>query len=75
MYLGLDSNQENEGHDRQSLELPGQQMALALAVAAAAKSPVVIVLVNGGTISLAELKQVMIYLHCLLTCHAWYGIT
>lgn len=57
LYLGLDSHQENEGLDRSSLELPGQQKSLALAVAAAAKNPVVIVLVNGGTISLRELKE------------------
>lgn len=57
LFLGLDDRIENEGHDRSSLELPGQQQALALAVAAAAAAPVTIVLTNGGTISLKALKD------------------
>eukprot|EP00911_Craspedida_sp_UC1_P002879 UC1_evm1s2107 len=56
LYLGLNSSIENEGHDRSSLTLPGQQTALALAVAAAARRPVTIVLVNGGPLAVSELK-------------------
>ena len=57
LFLGLDDRIENEGHDRSSLELPGQQEALALAVAEAATAPVTIVLTNGGPISLKALKD------------------
>ena len=57
MFLGLDDTIENEGHDRSSLELPGKQVALALAVAHAAKEPIVVVLVNGGPIAMAEFKD------------------
>ena len=57
LFLGLDQTIENEGHDRSSLELPGQQQALVLAVAAAAKAPVSVVLVNGGPLAIAPLKE------------------
>jgi hypothetical protein len=57
MFLGIDGTVENEGRDRDSLELPGVQAQLAAAVAAAAKAPVVVVLVNGGPLAVAELKS------------------
>ena len=57
LFLGLDDTIENEGHDRVSLELPGQQMDLATAVADAAKAPVIVVLVNGGPIAISALKS------------------
>ena len=57
LFLGLDDTIENEGHDRVSLELPGEQMALATAVADAAKAPVIVVLVNGGPLAIGALKD------------------
>jgi hypothetical protein len=57
LFLGLDDKVENEGLDRASLELPGEQLALATAVAAAATAPVVVVLVNGGPIAISALKN------------------
>ena len=65
LFLGLDQTIENEGHDRASLELPGVQTELALAVAGAAKTPVVIVLVNGGPLAIRELKEAAnVGMHC-----------
>ena len=57
LFLGLDQTIENEGHDRNSLTLPGAQAELALALAAAAKAPVVVVLVNGGPLAIGGLKD------------------
>ena len=57
LFLGSDQTIENEGHDRDTLDLPGVQQQLALAVAEAASVPVVVVLVNGGTISVRSLKE------------------
>jgi len=57
LFLGLDDTVENEGQDRDSLELPGAQAQLALAVADAAAAPVVVVLVNGGPLAIGALKQ------------------
>ncbi len=59
LFLGLDDTIENEGHDRDSLELPGKQMEMALEVVKAVKSDakVIVVLVNGGPIAVAELKD------------------
>ena len=57
IFLGTDGTIENEGHDRDNIELPGVQADLALAVADAASAPVVVVLVNGGTLAIRELKE------------------
>ena len=48
--LGLDGGQENEGNDRQSLNLPGVQEDLLEALAATGK-PVVLVLLNGSALA------------------------
>ena len=57
LFLGSDSSIENEGHDRDTLTLPGLQADLALKVAAAAAKPVVVVLANGGPLAIRELKE------------------
>jgi len=53
MFLGIDESVEAEGRDRQQVDLPGSQHALAAAVLATGK-PVVIVLINGGMVAVAE---------------------
>ncbi|MES2392215.1 MAG: glycoside hydrolase family 3 N-terminal domain-containing protein [Acidobacteriota bacterium] len=53
--LGEDQKTSGEGHDRDSLDLPGKQEALLEAVAAAGK-PVVLVLQNGRPLSIAWAK-------------------
>ena len=55
LALGLDGSLEGEGSDRMDIRLPGQQLQLAQAVVSANK-PVVLLLFNGGTISIEELK-------------------
>jgi len=45
---------ESEQHDRGTIELPGQQMALAQAVKAASNGPVVCVLTHGGALALGS---------------------
>ncbi len=51
MFAGLDEASESEGFDRGSLELPAQQVRLITEVAAVAQRTVV-VLANGGVVSL-----------------------
>ena len=53
LFLGLDTTVEKEGHDRQTLTLPGVQEDLLRAVREGApETPIVVVLFNGGTIAM-----------------------
>ena len=56
MFLGNDGSVEGEGHDRYHVTLPGAQQALFDKVYAANKN-VVVVLFNGGAISIDEIKN------------------
>jgi len=55
LAMGIDQSQEAEGRDRINTTLPGEQAALVQAIAALGK-PTVMVLLNGGTLSLGPLK-------------------
>ena len=58
LVLGITSDQEHEGIDRQDTLLPGLQESFALQVCAKAKAQskvVVVVLVNGGIVSVDAL--------------------
>jgi beta-glucosidase len=59
MVLGISGAIENESHDRTEIDLPKVQRDLVSAVRAATKKPVILVLINGGPISLGaeELKS------------------
>jgi beta-D-xylosidase 4 len=57
LFLGTNGSIENEGIDRQSLELTGKQSQLATAVADAAAKPVIAILFNGGPLAIRELKD------------------
>mmetsp|Transcript_9795 Transcript_9795/g.17257 ORF Transcript_9795/g.17257 Transcript_9795/m.17257 type:complete len:772 (+) Transcript_9795:81-2396(+) len=62
LAVGIDQSIEREGHDRESVLLPGRQHELIRRVAAAAvkanKPPVIVVVVGGGMIDLsAELND------------------
>ena len=58
LYLGIDGSVEGEGKDRHLVGLPPAQLALAKAVLAASPSkPVVVVLINGGQLSIDWLKD------------------
>ena len=48
---------ETEGHDRQSLNLPGEQEELIAQVAAASAKPIVLVVIAGGCIDLSQAKS------------------
>eukprot|EP00316_Scyphosphaera_apsteinii_P008097 CAMPEP_0119344274 /NCGR_PEP_ID=MMETSP1333-20130426/106888_1 /TAXON_ID=418940 /ORGANISM="Scyphosphaera apsteinii, Strain RCC1455" /LENGTH=841 /DNA_ID=CAMNT_0007356709 /DNA_START=446 /DNA_END=2971 /DNA_ORIENTATION=+ len=59
LMLGIDESIEAESRDRSSIDLPAPQHDLATAVAAAAAKrgvPVVLVLLNGGMVAIAEEK-------------------
>jgi hypothetical protein len=59
LMLGIDEKVEAESHDRSAIDLPQCQHDLAKAVAAAAAKsgkPVVVVLLNGGMVAIAEEK-------------------
>ena len=59
LMLGIDEAVEAESHDRSAIDLPQCQHDLAKAVAAAAAKhgkPVVVVLLNGGMVSIAQEK-------------------
>ena len=55
VFIGLDQQQEREGHDRTTLDLPGQQLQLVQQVFAANKNTVV-VLINGGPLAIEWIK-------------------
>ncbi|KAJ7239622.1 hypothetical protein O6H91_Y440700 [Diphasiastrum complanatum] len=60
LIVGLDENQEKEGHDRKSLLLPGQQETLVITVAAAAAAenhPVIVVVMCGGPVDISFAKD------------------
>lgn len=56
LVMGLDQSQESEGHDRNSIALPGVQDQLIDAVVAKAKGPVVLVIMSGGAVDIAKAK-------------------
>ena len=56
VMLGIDSNIECEGRDRTNTTLPGKQEDLALRLLALAK-PTVIVLLNGGIVSIDRIAR------------------
>jgi beta-glucosidase len=54
--MGLDQLEESEGHDRSVIELPGMQSDLVAALRKAHSStPLIIVLVHGGTLGLGKI--------------------
>lgn len=56
LFLGVPASQESEGFDRDDIELPSAQLALAEAVAAA-NPRTVVVLSNGGVVRLSGLAE------------------
>jgi len=54
LFLGLDQQQESEGHDRIETTLPGLQPKLMESVLDVAGDKTIIVLIHGGTVSLGE---------------------
>ena len=70
VFLGLDFNggsaDESEGHDRDTIELPGNQAALVEALREAAPAtPIVAVLIHGGSLNLAGAADQLDAPHCL----------
>lgn len=63
MVMGIDGSIEAEGRDRTTTTLPGVQPQLVQAILDL-KKPTVLVLVNGGTISLGNLAQSPAILEC-----------
>nr|GMD57075.1 probable beta-D-xylosidase 6 [Ipomoea batatas] len=57
VVVGLDLSQETEDHDRDSLLLPGQQMALVNELAGASNKPLVLVLTGGGPLDISFAKK------------------
>jgi beta-D-xylosidase 4 len=55
VVAGLDGSQEGEGHDRESLLLPGHQTDLIEAVADAASEPIVVLLMSGSALDVSSL--------------------
>jgi beta-glucosidase len=56
VFLGLPPSQESEGYDREHIELPRNQTEV-LAAAAAANPNVVVVLANGGVVTVSGWQQ------------------
>ncbi|MFC4907713.1 glycoside hydrolase family 3 C-terminal domain-containing protein [Actinomadura gamaensis] len=56
LFLGLPAEEESEGFDRTHLDLPAVQLGLLDAVAATG-TPVVVVLANGGVVSVAPWRD------------------
>ncbi|KAL3696535.1 hypothetical protein R1sor_010611 [Riccia sorocarpa] len=57
IVVGLSREEENEGFDRTSLLLPGNQQEFVSSVARAAKGPVVLVLMSGGPVDISFAKN------------------
>ena len=55
--MGIDQSIESEGHDRDTIDLPGHQNDLINAVAAAAHGPVIVVVMAGGSVDLSNPKE------------------
>ncbi|WP_010122843.1 glycoside hydrolase family 3 C-terminal domain-containing protein [Corynebacterium nuruki] len=56
VFLGLAENQESEGFDRTTIELPAEQLSLLRAVRAV-QERVVVVLSHGGALELGQVKR------------------
>lgn len=54
LFLGLNGDEEGEGHDRTEIGLPGLQPKLMESVLNVAGDKTIIVLIHGGTVSLGE---------------------
>lgn len=67
MVLGISGAIENESHDRDAIDLPKVQRDLLAAVQAATRKPIVLVLVNGGPITLGADEM-----DCNGIVEAWY---
>ncbi|KAI8618998.1 glycoside hydrolase superfamily [Chytriomyces sp. MP71] len=57
LTLGMDRSVEDEGHDRDHIELPGLQLQLLQRVAAASRNPVVLVVIGGGSLDLTWAQE------------------
>ena len=69
VVVGMDGDNEGEGHDRQNTSLVGAQSALVQAIMhAIAPQKVVVVFVNGGSLSPDWIKH-----HCPTVVEAMYG--
>ena len=68
LVVGIDQSVESEGHDRDTIDLPGHQNDLIAAVAAAANGPVIVVVMAGGSVDLSMPKQLEV-VHSML----WVG--
>ena len=67
LVLGLSGSQENEGHDRSTIELPGMQEKLYTELSSTYPHiPIVAVLVHGGTLALGRVRNASAILD------AWY---
>ena len=67
MVVGQDGSIEHEGHDRTSIELSDGQQALVKAVSAAAKKPIVVLILTGGAVDVADMlanDKVGAIIHC-----------
>jgi len=67
VFVGLNSQMEGEGHDRNSIELPAPQEKLVETVIATGK-PVIVVLTGGSAISANYAAD-----HAAAVLEAWYG--
>ena len=65
----MDQGQESEGHDRSTIELPGNQNALVTAIynQNKGKVPIICVLIHGGTLALGAAAD-----QCDAILDAWY---
>ena len=55
LVVGQDGTIEHEGHDRTSIELSPAQQALIESVSATAKKPVVVLILTGGAVDVADM--------------------
>ena len=69
VMLGLNQAIESEGHDRKTIELPGNQNALVSAIYKQnnGKVPIICVLIHGGTVALGSAAD-----QCDAILDAWY---
>jgi len=53
IVIGIDGSQENEGHDRTQITLPGVQSNFIQQVSTAARGPVVMVIMSGSSVDIS----------------------
>eukprot|EP00483_Globobulimina_turgida_P012097 UN12119 len=57
MVMGLDDTQENEGHDRKNITMPGVQNELIGNISMLSGGPVILIILSGGCVDISQWRD------------------